>query len=640
MSRSAVALAALAMLTASVVAVPTAPAPRPAFRPVATLIQALGSPDFAEREAASHELDLVGPPALPDLQREIAKTADREVFRRVSQLLARLEKRLADEQALAPKMVEIRAVDESLERIVADLSKQTGYEVLVSVPAKKVSLKTGLVTFWDAIEQLNEAAELQIASVGGTKAAKTPVASSGAITPTTLSDRVVEPLVRPNPPAADPVKDAATKLEQLKKDFEKVAKAREDVAKEVNATARARAAALEKIKAEMEARLREAQRELELRKKGTVPPPAAPVAKAAEIPAPGVSAPPLPIARNPANSIVLEPRIGAKRPATNFGAVRLEAMPMPASAAVPDAVAAMVQVWAEPRLQWQQARGVRIRQAHDAHGQALLANADSAIATGPTVIDGNGIQVVRNVNGGVVIINNGGGNVVINGQINGQVIVNNGNVILNNGTSASGTAPNPRQVVVKLQPGEKETDSLRELTGVIEAVVKVSARELVKIDDLSTPSEARHPSVRLKTSGLAKSDDGRYALEVEIEFNPNQVQPGTPPSDANPGAANPLPIPGRGRLINNGSGPIGSASRVYYGLQVTDEAGKPVALQAHQTGTTHLGGSLITMKFSFKVHLDSRDAPAPKSIRFWGTHSASVDIPFHLVNVPTLAAKK
>lgn len=642
MLRSAAAFASLALLTGSLFAVNTAPAPRLTDRPIPELVRDLGSPDYAEREAASRDIDRIGPPALFDLKREIAKSTDGEVLRRGRQLIARLEKRLADEKALAPTMVEINADGQTIEQIVADLSKQTGYAVSVTADeSKRVTLKTGRITFWQAIDQLCDAGNLQIAAVGGIKAPGTKIAdASSPREEITLVPQLPVPL------AADPLKAAAAKVEELKKDLEKVAKARAEVAKEVKGAERA--AALAKIQAEAELKLAEAQREMALKKAGVAAKPVLPPAMNWQ-PGQGTRAPKEAWGSeriSALNGIVLEPRQGAKRPSANFGAVRLEAMAMPANAAVPDAVAALVQVWAEPRLQWQQTRSVRVRTARDDQGQALVADPSSTIASGPLVLNGNGIQMVQNVNGGVVIVNNGGGQVIINGNINGRVIVNNGNVVIqgNDFTAPAGPSgaftPNPRQVVVKLQPGEKSTDALKEFAGILEAVVRTGPEAIVTIGDLTKPIEQSHPGgVRLKTGELTKGEDGNYTLDVELEYDPNSVQLAAPPGERNVGAAAPDPFQGRimirgGRRVNSGT-----SGRVVFGLHVTDEAGKPYTIQAQQQ-SVQFNGVSSAMKLTLSLVPESKDQPAPKSIAFWGTRNAGVDVPFKLEGVPTLAATK
>jgi hypothetical protein len=61
---------------------------------VSRLIARLGSDDFAEREAATRELEAVGAPALAALREVAAKTEDEEVRRRAGELVGRIENRL------------------------------------------------------------------------------------------------------------------------------------------------------------------------------------------------------------------------------------------------------------------------------------------------------------------------------------------------------------------------------------------------------------------------------------------------------------------------------------------------------------------------------------------------------------------
>lgn len=665
MTRHLTAFVSLFALTGSLLAVDVAPSPRPVYRPVSVLAPLLGSPDWVERDAASVELEKIGPAALPALRTVVENTTDGEVLRRGRLLITRLEKRLADEKALAPTMVELNGKFSSIQEAVAELSKQSGYTVTFTSSShreyKRVILNTGKVVFWDAIEQLCDAADLQIAAVGPFSAPRTKIVGTPTIQTNTVSDVEIQPLAPPVPKA-----NPTAAIEQLKKDLEKIAQSRKEVAKEVNATAKAREAELEKIQAEAQARLKDLERQLAVQKaigdQVAVPGPGKPAAAPLPLPAPGAigqqiqaiqpakGPPPPPTLAGPSTAIVLEPRVGAKRPSANFGAVRLEAMAMPDGAAVQDAVAVLVQVWAEPKLQWQQTRSIRVRQARDDNDQALAANMIDALASGPLVIDGNGIQMIQNVNGGV-IINNGGGRVVINGNVQGQIIVNNGQVIIQGGNVTTGTqtlptpsfAPNARQSVVKLQPGEKSSDLLKDFAGVLEAIVKTAPEALVTIADLSKASEQTHVSgVRLKTSEIAKGSNDTYTLHVELEHT-QAVQPAAPSGESNVPLAGAGPFRAgfvvRGGAVVRHPGSM-DAGRVFSGLRVADEAGTPFELSLTQPPQIMATGTTNSLKLVLQLGPTAKGQSAPKSITFWGTRSASVDVPFSMKDVPALAAKK
>jgi len=131
---------------------------------IAQWIQQLGSDSFAERNAASKALDEIGEPALEAL-REAMKSRDAEVRRRATALVATIEARTQSGRILSPKMVELKYKDTPLSEALADFSKQSGYALNLIDPSgklksKKITLTTGKVTFWEALEKFKVAAEL------------------------------------------------------------------------------------------------------------------------------------------------------------------------------------------------------------------------------------------------------------------------------------------------------------------------------------------------------------------------------------------------------------------------------------------------------------------------------------------------
>src|SRR5438874_1392601 len=61
------------------------------------VVQRLGSPKFAEREAAAKRLDAVGEPALDSLRKTAAGTEDAEIRRRAESLIKAIEDRIYTE---------------------------------------------------------------------------------------------------------------------------------------------------------------------------------------------------------------------------------------------------------------------------------------------------------------------------------------------------------------------------------------------------------------------------------------------------------------------------------------------------------------------------------------------------------------
>src|SRR3954471_24098822 len=87
-------LALWAALAASLVATPAAP---PDSSAIERLLQQLGSPKFAEREAATEALKAIGEPAVEALRKVAAQSSDAEVRRRAQQLVKEIEDRVCVE---------------------------------------------------------------------------------------------------------------------------------------------------------------------------------------------------------------------------------------------------------------------------------------------------------------------------------------------------------------------------------------------------------------------------------------------------------------------------------------------------------------------------------------------------------------
>jgi RNA polymerase sigma factor (sigma-70 family) len=128
------------------------------------LIDQLGSDKFAERERATKELDKIGVPALEAL-RKAAQSDDPERRNRAQQLVQKIEGRALAADLLAPKRVHLVYKNTPLTEAVADFTKQSGYKLTLSDPEgklkdRKVTLDTGEVTFWQALDQFCQKAGL------------------------------------------------------------------------------------------------------------------------------------------------------------------------------------------------------------------------------------------------------------------------------------------------------------------------------------------------------------------------------------------------------------------------------------------------------------------------------------------------
>ena len=160
------------LVLGGIVPAPAAPVP-PDPTEAARLVEKLGSDDFAEREAATKRLEELGTVAIEEL-RIALKSENAETVRRAQDLLRRAERRLANDKALAPTLVELDAKDQPLDAVLGELSKQAKCDVVIGglkpeeLAAKKITVSTGgKVPFWAAVLNVCEAADTQIAGVAG-----------------------------------------------------------------------------------------------------------------------------------------------------------------------------------------------------------------------------------------------------------------------------------------------------------------------------------------------------------------------------------------------------------------------------------------------------------------------------------------
>jgi hypothetical protein len=508
MPRHLAALVSLAVLAGSLLAVADPVAPADDAK-VGQLVAALGSPDFAKREAAEKELGALGPAALAQL-RAACRSANPEVARRAADLVARIEHRIGNEQALAPTLVELTAAGAPLSGVLADLSKQSGYTVVLGGPSgagaddrleSKVTVKTGKVPFWAAVLAVCAAADLQIAAADGYLAPGAEVAHPRL---------VPRPVRGPRPVRPAPVAD---------------------------------------------------------------------------------------------KKVVLDPRgANPKRPAAVYGAVCVEAFPVPAAAVPADAVAAVLQVWAEPKLNWQTTRSVRVDRAATADGQRLAALPDAGPP--PLVVRGNDVVMVKQVGGGVVFINP------------------NANVPL---PPVAGFTPNPRQAVVKLKPGDRPAAALAALTGVVRGTVRTGTEPLVSLTGLAEGKAAAggHPSgVEMKATLVKKG--AKWEAVVELSYEPGAV---LPEGDGNP-------QPGRR------GGLSGFGSHGMLGLRVTDADGNTYALSPTQMQQTQRDATRMEWRVTFGLSRPDTETGDPDAVVFRGTYAKPVEVPFALAGVPLAGGPK
>ena len=123
-----------------------------------SLVKQLGSPHFREREAASRALDTIGAPVLPLLD-VAAHNRDPEIARRAEWLKQQIEKREQTGHLLEAKRVHLVCNNTPVTEAVAELARLSDFPIRLIDPKlqrdnPKITLDTGLTTFWQAFDHL------------------------------------------------------------------------------------------------------------------------------------------------------------------------------------------------------------------------------------------------------------------------------------------------------------------------------------------------------------------------------------------------------------------------------------------------------------------------------------------------------
>lgn len=506
-------------------AVIVAVAAAPAADDIRALVANLGSAEFTEREAAMKRLEELGAAALEEL-RVACRSENPEIARRAQELVRKIERKLTNEKLLAPTLVELDAKNTPLDTVLADLSKQSGYEVVLrgsglrALAERQVTLSTGgKVPFWTAVLKVCEATDLSIAMVGGFFA-----------------------------PGASPL---------------------------------SRGQALPDVRA----------------------------------------------ATNISRAIVLEPRDSKqpRRSAAMQGAVLIEAMPIPkqglagdsrglgvhpsqrAPVSPPkqglagDSPTALLQVWPEPRLQWESVSGVKVAMATDKTGARLITDTSVPEPPPPFQVSGGGVVIIRNPDGTAQVVRGEGS------------------------PAGPGFTPNGRQALVKFKPGEPPIDVVKELGVTVFAKVGVGIEPLSRAAGLvenRAVTGVGVSGVELNAT-IRKNTDGRQVAHVTVAFDPAACIPATV----------------QDRLTGLNRGKAGHNYTVH-GVRVTDADGKPFTLGL-ASGSTQFDPvrrwSVMTMQL--ELHPDRDGQGPPESVTFWGTYHRSVEIAVTLREVPLVGGK-
>ncbi|MBI1915925.1 MAG: hypothetical protein HYS12_14500 [Planctomycetes bacterium] len=606
------------------------------------LITKLSSNRFAEREKAQKALEEIGLPALDALRKAAEESKDMEAQRRAKELVAKLEKKALAAKILAPKRLRLTYKNTPLSEAIADFKKQSGYDIVLHDPDKKlkdrtITLDTGDTTFWEAYDQFCAKAGLVEASAADLiqQRLNGPGGGGGIGVPgqqlPPLQFQRIKPIQKLPLEKPPPQKDV--RGPQLKAEFA-VAVA-DNVPAQVAQKKEADAKAAAQAKAKEAAKAAQAPPAIQ-------PPPAVP-APAVQV-QPGVRLWRRPQPFQPAGQpgqILLKDGKVKDLPTSYTGAIRVQAtgdvQQLFGGAAVGEYLVGL-KVSPEPKIRWQSLVALRIDKAVDDQGQTLTQAMDAPGGPGGPV----------NPFGGV-----GGG--------------------FGRPAFFPGVGTLHQNLPVRLKKGDKESKSLRELAGNLTAQVLAEPEVHITADNIL---KASGKTFKGKEGGFIKvvgvdEKDQNLTLRLEVEqpanvvpanqgfggawggFNGGGIMPAPARAPAKRAPALPkgafqvqvqaqpaiqvapvqiqvqqIQIGGGGAIIIGGGPGSGSTG----GLELLDEKGKVIPyISAGFSGRGLPGGGFTTEhQMTFQLQKDQKAA----KLVFKGSKSVNIDIPFTLKNVP------
>jgi hypothetical protein len=121
------------------------------------LVAQLGNDRYDDRETACKELDALGAAALEPLRAALS-SRDEETRRRAIILIERISLRVETTRLTKPKMVRLVYTDVPVPQAIQDIARKTGFQIQLEdnqnkLKDRKVTLDTGEVPFWQAVDQ-------------------------------------------------------------------------------------------------------------------------------------------------------------------------------------------------------------------------------------------------------------------------------------------------------------------------------------------------------------------------------------------------------------------------------------------------------------------------------------------------------
>jgi ferric-dicitrate binding protein FerR (iron transport regulator) len=619
---------------------------------IAKLIDQLGSDEFEVREKATAALEAIGEPAVEALRAAVQKTDDVDIRLRAGMALSKIEKRLESVKALAGKKVHLVYKDAPLAEAVEDLKKKSGYDVVLSDPDGKlkdrtITLDTGEVTFWQALDQVCAKAGLK---EGQAKVAVAAPQPADTLPPPPPPGKPVPPIRRGGvnlpAPAEKDVKEEAAPVKTEKKEEAKAAEKKEKAdADEKDAEAQKKAAAEEQARAV-------AQKARAIQRAQAAAPPVA----VQPVPLPpnpgggpiGVPMNPQPTAPAPEQIVLVDGKADTV-PTDASSAVRVRAVTKAEGvAACPkDEYQVVLEMTVEPKLLWKTVEKVSVAKAIDNMDQKL-AQATADVNPTETVVDaptpGNGVPADQPAP--PVRVRPGGRPIPLPVQPPQPPAV----VFQNGGVTQT--------AILRVKKGEKDAKSLKELSGSVNAELWAEPTAIITAPEILKAAGKTFKggqNGQLVIKDVTKNDNGQIDVRLELTAPADVMPVGGPAAGAvMPGGPFPInggPVPPGVKL---GFGAAGGAAVAQPGVIIGGGRG-PFIQPGAGAGASPAGLSLLDDKgnafdqgnvvpeqindqngfrFQWVVSYTPKkgQGDATKLI-FMGRKSLSVEVPFTLKDV-------
>jgi hypothetical protein len=629
-----------------VAALPAPAAPAPDTAPVAKLIEQLGSSDFEERDRATKALDAVGEPALDALRKAAESHPEAEVRMRAGLLVKAIETRTVNSTVLAPRKVHLVYKDTPLPEAVADFSKKSGYAITLNDPEnklrdRKITLDTGEVPFWEALDLFCAKAGLVEANVNQVRPIGGPIRRGGpVIQPVPLPVQPPDKAPQQAPAQDLPAKEAPAKEAPAKQAPAKQAPAKEEQVKEEQARAAEQQALVvqkqvliaQKVQLQ-QAAVAEVQVQIQVQpgqpaviaQPAIAPPANGPGGIVVGPGGPGIPGPGG-IGLAAPGHIILTDGTPRPLPTDAGGAVRVRALDNNNffGGPQPNEYLVTLQATPEPRIQFRSPLAVTVNRAVDDQDQVLM-QATVEVNPVPQPNQPMAQPIAR------------------------PVPIGRGPVMI--------ADANSQYAAVRLKKGTKPAKALKELSGVLTGQVLTEPKVVLSADDIlkAAGKTFKGEDGYIKVLKVTKGDNDQITIRFEMQLPRDLI-----PAHGNPAIGGPVGVPVpvppqpvppglprgafqaqpvQGGQAQGGIGvaqpdvPVAPQPVNPHGVVLQDEKGNALPVTASQQNPARpdgKGGVVAEYAMTFQT----KGMGVPSKLVLAGSHSATVSIPFTLKNVP------